>query len=383
MNVSEIKTETCADGFIFSATVTSNGRPPTSLWFRTNVPPPAIPTLLGDSFLATLLLPAMRIGESLTIDAPVSARLLKQVPQIQDIFASWVPQARHIDIVAPPAMPIDFPHRRFSGCFFTCGVDSFYTLLKNLRDHPDDSDATTHLVFVEGFDLKSQQVELLKQTRTNLERICEATGKRLVLVSTNMRTLTNPFARWEFQHGAALAAVAHLMPWQFQRITIPSTLAYNQLYPCGSHPLLDPLWSSDQVEILHDGAEASRSDKVTGLVANSPLALQYLRVCWENRNNLYNCGLCEKCLRTMLTLHAVGVLDRCATFQTRLTPALIRAMRIKNPTLLMHAETNLALLESRTDALSRKLARALLNKIRAYRIGLALDVARRNYRIFY
>src|SRR5262249_18519618 len=38
-----------------------------------------------------------------------------------------------------------------------------------------------------------------------------------------------------------------------------------------------------------------------------------------------NCGLCEKCVATMLELTAAGVLERVSTFPTReVTPAMIR-----------------------------------------------------------
>ena len=92
--------------------------------------------------------------------------------------------------------------------------------------------------------------------------------------------------------------------------------------PC-SHPALDPLWSTEAVEVVHDGAETRRVDKVAALAA-SPLALRYLRVCWENRGGAYNCGRCGKCMRTMVDLDLAGALghtvDATGTVSTRDTP---------------------------------------------------------------
>ena len=31
-----------------------------------------------------------------------------------------------------------------------------------------------------------------------------------------------------------------------------------------------------------------------------PGTYDVLRVCWENKKGLYNCGICEKCTRTIL-----------------------------------------------------------------------------------
>jgi len=42
--------------------------------------------------------------------------------------------------------------------------------------------------------------------------------------------------------------------------------------------------------------------------------MRWLRVCWQNKELAYNCGRCEKCLRTMIALHLAGALSRCRTF---------------------------------------------------------------------
>jgi len=49
------------------------------------------------------------------------------------------------------------------------------------------------------------------------------------------------------------------------------------------------------------------------------VALDNLRVCWENRFGRYNCGVCEKCIRTMLNLEAAGMIEKCKSFKRRLS----------------------------------------------------------------
>lgn len=66
-------------------------------------------------------------------------------------------------------------------------------------------------------------------------------------------------------------------------------------------------------------------EKLRGLI-DHPEALSRLRVCWENQAN-YNCGLCEKCVRTMLGLRALGI-QHCAAFPDTLTPELVRRQRL-------------------------------------------------------
>ena len=64
--------------------------------------------------------------------------------------------------------------------------------------------------------------------------------------------------------------------------------------------------------------QRSRPEKI-GVLARSPVALRGLRVCWMQRN-AYNCGKCEKCVRTMLGLVVHGVLDQATGFPSRLDP---------------------------------------------------------------
>jgi hypothetical protein len=61
----------------------------------------------------------------------------------------------------------------------------------------------------------------------------------------------------------------------------------------------------------------TRVDK-TAMIANDPFALDHLRVCLRNRGGPGNCGRCKKCIRTMVTLDAIGVLSRAKTFPPRL-----------------------------------------------------------------
>ena len=62
----------------------------------------------------------------------------------------------------------------------------------------------------------------------------------------------------------------------------------------GSHPLLDPLWSTETLAFVHDGCEANRMEKVRR-IAESPLLLEGLRVCVDDRGpDVYNCGSCWK-----------------------------------------------------------------------------------------
>ena len=92
--------------------------------------------------------------------------------------------------------------------------------------------------------------------------------------------------------------------------------------PWGSHPFVDPMWSNDHLRIVHDGAEATRLRKVEAISDYGP-AMKYLRVCYHHWAGRYNCGHCEKCLRTLVALRLCGADGRAESFETGLDLRLV------------------------------------------------------------
>lgn len=98
-----------------------------------------------------------------------------------------------------------------------------------------------------------------------------------------------------------------------RRIFIASTATYDYLLPHGSHVALDPLWSTEQIDIVHDGCEATRWQKLERIM-HDPVVQNHLRVCWRRPHGEFNCCRCSTCLRVMVYLAALGVLDKFPTF---------------------------------------------------------------------
>jgi len=93
-----------------------------------------------------------------------------------------------------------------------------------------------------------------------------------------------------------------------------------------------------------------------------------LRVCYKNTKGTYNCGTCDKCLRTMTNLYIAGALEKAETFPHQLDLDLIA----KTPTIndehggpIFHNE-NLAALEARKlNPGLQKAIRASLDRTKA------------------
>jgi hypothetical protein len=370
MRVEGIKVEHSNGCSTLSAQVIYEGRrrAEDSLWFRIPGEYGVYLGNFGEPFLAALLMPAMLSGEALAIEGSISPKLLAVTDRIQEIYEQWVPGARRIAVRPAKASltPLLEPQEA-EACFFSGGVDSFYTILKN-RDN------IKHLIFIGNFDGGVRGKDNVDEVRLRLQRAAAGLGKTLLEVDTNVRDIGERSADWSMYHGAALAATGLVCQGFLRQIFIAACVTYPQLAPWGTHPMLDPLWSTERLRFVHDGCEMPRGAKVADWVSQSEPALQSLRVCYSNHKGEYNCGRCEKCLRTMISLYAAGALERCETLPHQIPMASLRKMkRLKLivPNLLEMTEENLALLDRRDTPVARKLQSALRVAIKRNRRILA------------
>lgn len=182
---------------------------------------------------------------------------------------------------------------------FSLGVDSFYSCFFG-KPKPD------LLIFVAGFDVPLHNQQLIEQYQHSLQQIAEAVGMQWGIIHTNLRQ-HHTFNRtpWPYTHGGALGFIGHLLKPQIDTFMISSSYDRDHLGPYGSHPLLDQLWSSSDLQIIHFGDDIARSMKLKKLL-NHPIArnlvAKHLRVCWENPGLIGNCGYCQKCVMTRINL---------------------------------------------------------------------------------
>ena len=274
----------------------------------------------------------MRAGRDVVFEEPLSKSRLRALDQVQDKLIGWYPDRMQRIAVTAPKPEKELPREsllrggsptpRTVSCF-TGGVDSFYSLVT----HPE----VDGLVYVDGIDIPIRAKESLKRVSKSNRAVARALGIRYHRVESNVRHfLKYTGVKWGLEgHGAGLAAIATLLSPRYGKFLIPSTHGEGVEIKWGSHPELDPLWSTKSTEVIHDGGAATRVVKV-GRIATEPLPQQFLRVCFmEHRQD--NCGECMKCLRTMSTLQFLGHLDEFQTFPKPLDISKVAALGIKTP----------------------------------------------------
>jgi len=270
------------------------------------------------AFAAMCLPLAMARGWTLCSEAPISAKLLSSMATIQDIFLHFLPGTQRIHVDTPGRVEPVLSNRE-AASFFSGGVDAYYTFLKH-------RERITRLIFGMGFDIKLSQTRVVDIVLQQMRQAARDVGAGLLEVKTNIRDFSDQYVHWRFFIGAAMGGTASLLSHLLDTVYIGSSHHYGDLFCWGTHPLLDPLWSTEAVEVINDGCEATRLNKLK-LVVQSDAALKSLRVCFNNRDDRYNCSRCEKCIRTMVALHALGGLERCHTLQHDLDLTRISKLR--------------------------------------------------------
>ncbi len=308
----------------------------------------------ADPFLAAALLPAMSRGAPIRLAGPVSSRLVENVSVIQDIITTWYKTFRPVPVAAASLATYPPQAERGAACTFSGDVDSFYSVLQHQTE-------LAALVAVHGFAIPVTDRAAWSAAMQMLHAAAGELHKPIIEVETNVCALLDPYTSWEEQSsGAAVASVALALAPQFSLMYVAAPLPYTHLAPRGTHPLLDPLWSNDVVEIVHDGAETSRWQKLEAICTHET-ARRWL--CSHAGNS---CGHCPDCLCLMAYLNVLGIQEQFAAVNVPLNLDELAHMDIADYTTRANAELLY-------DAIVQKgTARAIAQALRA---GLKLPAA--------
>ncbi len=303
------------------------------VFFRYNkLPAPLKPS--GDPFLVAGIVAAMERNSAVEVEAglPVCQVLIRGLRSYQEYYSQWFQDLSPVHV---HAVDTGEPSTgRGVGCFFSGGIDSYFSFARN-------SDRVTHLILVRGLDIPFAEAKRWERTVEAVNRLAAAHGKTVLLVETNVKQALERSAH--DNHGAILISTA--LAAGFRELIVPASNAYSDVFPWGSSPITDALLSNESTRIFHDGA-FPRVQKVVAIVA-SGIDLSGLRVC--NRHAEYNCGHCEKCLRTLVALEVLGATS--SALPGPLDLRLLQAVKLwdeHKPRLWIH-NRDLALARGRPD----------------------------------
>jgi len=270
-----------------------------SVWFETT---DGSLRAAPEAFASALLVPAMALGRDLTFSDGLDARWMHGAERLQQYFHRWWGYGKIALHTASQHVAAKGKKGR-RALLFSAGVDAFHSLFQGPEAEV--------LVFVHGYDIPLADQSRARLMEKTLREVAAACGRQAVVVRTNLRQ--HPVAGRRYRHafGGALAAIGHLLAG-VDELVVSSSISLSDERPCASRWDIDPLWSSNETQIVHFGADVMRNDKLRSIM-EQPLVRQHLRVCLQDTGAL-NCGVCEKCLRTMLVLEQAGCLSTFRTF---------------------------------------------------------------------
>lgn len=288
----------------------------------------------ASAFVMALLIPAMKLGEDLIVDGSISKKFYEGLEPAMKRLASWNLGLSPINVTVKQ-LTEDKGDPKSVGLFFSGGVDSFYTYLENKKKIKNIS----HFILVKGYDIDLWNQKLWDETLKTINEVASKEGIKVVCVESNLLRLIEPIMSWGYSFIGGFGAIALLLRGGFKEVY--RAASYKQIANQTSLMLdmiIDEYIKTETTALCLDGTEATRLEKVKK-ISDDELVLEHLRVCYLNKNGVYNCGECDKCLRTMIALKIVNKLDRAKTFPNEINMNSLRKPFIENEyTAIFHQE---------------------------------------------
>jgi len=206
-----------------------------------------------------------------------------------------------------------------SAVLFSGGIDSLFSFINHRNEN-------LNLISVWGADIHLFNKELFKKLIYEIKNFAEFNKVESLVIKTNFVEFINQHLLYSYyyeelpsrpsswynsiQHGIGLLGLcAPLTKTEnFKSLYIASTYSNGLKLPYGSDPELDNSLKWSNVNIIHDGYEFSRQDKINA-IADYLKTENYkikIHVCYSYLKEL-NCSKCEKCSRTIIGLMAAGL----------------------------------------------------------------------------
>jgi 7-cyano-7-deazaguanine synthase in queuosine biosynthesis len=259
----------------------------------------------------------MKLNEDLEISDTISSTAVAAFYKAQEELLIAHPHLNKITLKYEGDLnEVNPASSRTTGSFFSGGLDSTYTAgsIKEIQT----------LVGIWGFDISLKRVDHWNLSKELLEKYAQQTGKDLILVKTNLRELSNGLLSWGADyHGTALSGVANALSNHLKKVYVSAT-HIEETKSWGQFPSLSKAFRTDYQELEEHGAVA-RTEKAFAL-ANRP-ETTLLRVCYRNKTNLANCGVCKKCIRTRIEFSLVKAKFRPRGLENK--PTFIELLQVK------------------------------------------------------
>jgi hypothetical protein len=200
------------------------------------------------------------------------------------------------------------------GLLFSGGVDSITSYIKHRNKKPV-------LIYVWGIHVRSYDTKSWKKTFKMLEDFSAREGTRINVIRTNIdEMLDRDFLHRKFgldwwenvSHGIALTGLCAPLTCvaDVKSLLIASSATSRFRYPIGLYPpLINNNLSWGDIQVFLDNPELSRQLKIRYFLKDftENYFHPFLKVCNKGDEVASNCGVCEKCYRSIVGLVVEGI----------------------------------------------------------------------------
>jgi hypothetical protein len=259
-----------------------------------------------DAALLALLIPSMLEGKRIEVQGPVTEELIWSInEQVVPLLRMAHPHLLFTRVSASQTLEEQGGDAVLTG--LSGGVDSLTVALSHRTRATPASVRVSHFVFNDTNPRPSP--ELVNLQRSRARSLAARLGAPLIETASNLARFHD--LRFQATHSIQNATVPLLLSAGVRTWMYASGFPLSEVRAAPTRdlasidPLLLPMLSTPQLRLLSVGGSMTRVEKTRG-IAEWPVAQQMLLVCTRA---VPNCGRCKKCLRTLLTLELLGVVE--------------------------------------------------------------------------
>lgn len=265
-----------------------------------------------DAFVVALIPFAMRKGLDIKSIIPISEKLSYQLHNYYiPILSKYQETFKQIDLTCPCSSE-NLNTKGAVGTGISCGIDSFYSVLKHIGIKEKDYELT-HLVTMNvgsfGYQGGDFSYRWFQEEAKKARKVSEELNLPLIEINSNLMEIyqENHGFSGTFRMAGAILGLQKL----FSKYYISAGFDIKDFDITSEenddYDLFNLLVGSNESTTFYStGLEATRFER-TKFITQYPVTFDKLTVCMCGNDN---CGKCEKCMRTLGALYALNSLDK-------------------------------------------------------------------------
>lgn len=259
-----------------------------------------------DPFVIMNIYQMMRVGGNCYIRGKVNSSLLNNLENFCNCWNVLNPLIyKKINIIADEEID-DKPIKLNNDAImcFSGGLDSChaaYSHFKGLEGRNNKNIKKALFLLTEKAlrNDKKQLDTVLKNTKIMLDDL----NIEMVVVDTNAQFFTKD---WMMEYISVFTSCISIYKGVYSNGIIASADRFTRIDNTSCYSFSNNFLGSNNFKILTTGEFLTRTEKAN-VIKDWKIGLEYLRVCIGTGNRDKNCGICEKCQRTMLNFKVCGI----------------------------------------------------------------------------